>query len=89
MQTEKPTVRRKNLIVGNAENKSPPARAGINGGNTMTAKFKLDKISDILNFSGKIQFSIQDINLESGTIEIFIPDKFDAIDMILSLQFGV
>ena len=55
----------------------------------MTAKFNLDKISDILNFSGKIQFVIQGINLESGTIEIFIPDKFSAIDMILLLQFGV
>lgn len=55
----------------------------------MTAKFNLDKIKSILDLSGKIQFSIQDINLESGTIEIFIPDKFSAIDMILSLQFGV
>lgn len=55
----------------------------------MTAKFRLDKIKSILGQAGKIQFSIQDVDLESGTIEIFIPDKLDAIDMILSLQFGV
>lgn len=61
----------------------------MNGGNIMTAKFNLDKIKSILGQAGKIQFSIQGVDLESGTIEVFIPDKLDAIDMILSLQFGV
>lgn len=61
----------------------------MNGGNIMSVSIKVEQIHELLNKSSAIRFTIQDINLENGTVKIFVPNSLDAVDMILQFTFGV
>lgn len=61
----------------------------MNGGNIMSVSIKVEQIHELLNKSGAIRFTIQDINLENGTVKIFVPNSLDAVDMMLQFTFGV
>lgn len=55
----------------------------------MSVSIKVEQIHKLLNKSSTIKFTIQNINLENGTVEIFVPNSLDAVDMILQFTFGV
>lgn len=55
----------------------------------MSVSIKVEQIHELLNKSSAIRFTIQDINLENGTVKIFVPNSLDAVDMMLQFTFGV
>lgn len=55
----------------------------------MSISIKVEQIRELLNKSSTVKFTIQNINLERGTVEIFVPNNLNAIDMVLQFTFGV